>query len=80
MKTRYFILQDRDGTVGALYKSEWENGRVFSEAYWDYPKCSWEPSKVINKWNHFGDAEIEEISEGDFKEIFDTITHKATEQ
>ena len=80
MKTRYFVIRDRDGTLGALFKSEWEDGRVISEAYWDYPKGTWEPSKVINKWNHFGDTDIDEIQDADFKAIFETITQTAPDQ
>lgn len=73
MKTRYFVIRDRDGTLGALFKSEWEDSRVISEAYWDYPKGTWEPSKVINKWNHFGDTDIDEITEQEFTVLFSTV-------
>ena len=73
MNTRYFVLQDRDGTVGALFKSEWEYGRVVSEASWDYAKGSWETSKAINKWNHFGDTEIEELTEQEFTVLFSSV-------
>ena len=73
MKTRYFVIRDRVGTLGALFKSEWEDSRVISEAYWDYPKGTWEPSKVINKWNHFGDTDIDEITEQEFTVLFSTV-------
>lgn len=73
MKTRYFILQDRDGSPAAVYRSEWAQGALVSENFWDTDSDSWQPSQVISKWNHFGDTEIEEISEVDFNKIFQSI-------
>lgn len=79
MKTRYFTLVDRDGAAAALYKTEWSRGALVSEKYWDTSSASWQPSKDIFKWNHFGDTEIEEISEISFKNLFQILQLVTTE-
>lgn len=63
MKTKYFVRKDPDGTPASVYKSEWALGVLVSEDYWDTETGSWKRTKAISYWNHFGDTEVEEVSE-----------------
>lgn len=63
MKTKYFVRKDPDGTPSVLYKSEWALGQLTAEFYWDTASGEWASSKDISYWNHFGDVELEEVSE-----------------
>lgn len=64
MKTRYFVRRDSNGELAGVYKSEWALGQLTAEFYWDFGTSEWnKDTKDIFSWNHFGDTELEEVTE-----------------